>query len=237
MVAHSLWERKAAGSNPVIPIPYNFFNSMYVSKSINQTEEPVVQGTHRIAQNPLVYYREVIPEKIVNVMAEELTEMEEFGSTRWHDAEVGGEASGRLDTSVRNSKLTWWYEEHWACSIISHYIGLANRKYWEYDLNVLESIQVSLYGKSGHYGWHSDYGTSEDGKFTRKLSASVLITDPTEYMGGDLEFIDYHGNVVKAPKEKGSVIVFDSRIPHRVTPVTHGKRISLVTWMYGPKLR
>jgi predicted 2-oxoglutarate/Fe(II)-dependent dioxygenase YbiX len=33
------------------------------------------------------------------------------------------------------------------------------------------------------------------------------------------------------------MIIFDSRIPHRVTPVTKGKRISLVSWMLGPKLK
>ena len=42
---------------------------------------------------------------------------------------------------------------------------------------------------------------------------------------------------VKMPKEKGTIIVFDSRLPHKVTPVTTGRRVSLVTWMYGPKLR
>tara|TARA_B100000902_G_scaffold209509_1_gene199378 strand:+ start:235 stop:858 length:624 start_codon:yes stop_codon:yes gene_type:complete len=207
---------------------------MFIEKY--RTPEPVIQGTHRVAEQPLVYYREAIPDKIVDVMLEELHEMQEFNTTRWMDAEVGG-TDGSADHKIRNSQITWWNEEHWACSIISHYIGLANRKYWEYDLNLLESIQVSMYKTAGHYDWHSDYGTSSNGKFTRKLSASVLVSDPTDYIGGDLEFIDYHGNVVKAPKEKGSVIVFDSRIPHRVTPVTHGKRISLVTWMYGPKLK
>ena len=198
--------------------------------------EPVVQGTHRVADQPLVYYREVLPSGLVDLMVEELREMEKF-NVPFQDAEVGGDNYGRMDHAVRNSKLHWWSEDHWACSVISHYIGLANKTYWEYDLNMLESVQISVYDKDGHYDWHSDYGTSVKGTWTRKLSASVLVSDPTDYIGGDLEFIDYHGNLVKAPKEKGSVIVFDSRIPHRVTPVTHGRRVSLVTWMYGPKLK
>ena len=152
------------------------------------------------------------------------------------NAQVGGEKHGRTDYDVRNSKLHWWYEDHWACSIFSHYIGIANKNIWEYDLNLLESIQITLYNEGGHYAWHSDYGTSKNKDFTRKLSASLLVTDPLEYEGGDLEF-DYHNNIIKAPKQKGTIIVFDSRIPHRVTPVTMGRRVSLVTWMYGPKLR
>ncbi len=207
---------------------------MYVEKY--KTSDPVIQGTHRLAEQPLVYYREVIPAKIIDVMVEELHEMEQF-KVHFEEAEVGGDRFGTKDHSIRNSKLHWWSEEHWTTSIISHYIGLANRKYWEYDLNLLESVQISVYNKDGHYDWHSDYGTSANGQFTRKLSASVLVSEPTDYIGGDLEFIDYHGNVINTPKEKGTIIVFDSRIPHRVTSVTHGRRVSLVTWMYGPKLK
>ncbi|NDB56260.1 2OG-Fe(II) oxygenase [archaeon] len=191
---------------------------------------------HVVAEEPVVFYREVLPSDLVDLMVKELREMEEF-RVPFEDAGIGGEKYGRIDHSMRNSKINWWYEGHWACSVISHYIALANRKYWEYDLNILESIQISVYDKDGHYGWHSDYGTSSRGDYTRKLSASVLVSDPCEYEGGDLEFIDYHGNTVTAPKEKGSVIVFDSRIPHRVKPVTSGRRVSLVTWMYGPKLK
>ena len=35
------------------------------------------------------------------------------------------------------------------------------------------------------------------------------------------------------PKSKGSVIVFDSRMTHEVTPVTRGERYSLVKWFHG----
>jgi len=191
---------------------------------------------HVVAESPVLFYREVLPSELVDLMVKELKEMEEF-KVPFEDGGVGGEKYGKVDYKIRNSKINWWYESHWACSIISYYIGIANRKYWEYDLNLLESMQISVYNKDGHYGWHSDYGTSSRGDFTRKLSASVLVSDPSEYDGGDLEFIDYHGNFVVAPKEKGSVIVFDSRVPHRVTPVTRGRRVSLVTWMYGPKLK
>lgn len=192
--------------------------------------------THKVAE-PLVFYTEVVPPIIVDTMVEELQEFAAKNANTFEDAQVGGSQNGRLDHKIRNSKINWWYEDHWACSIMAHYIGLANRKYWEYDLNLLESIQISVYQENGHYQWHSDYGTSKDGDFTRKLSASLIVSSPDEYVGGDLEFIDYHNNLVVAPKQKGTIIVFDSRLPHRVTPVTSGRRVSLVTWMYGPKLK
>ena len=38
-----------------------------------------------------------------------------------------------------------------------------------------------------------------------------------------------------APKGKGTVIVFDSRLTHEVTPITKGERYSLVKWFHGDK--
>jgi PKHD-type hydroxylase len=96
---------------------------------------------------------------------------------------------------------------------------------------------VTTYNPGDHYTWHCDYGVSTGDSYTRKISMTLPISDPNDYEGGDLELIDYQGNILKAPKEKGTMIFFDSRIPHRVTPVIKGKRISLVAWMMGPKLR
>ena len=188
------------------------------------------------AQIPCIFYQDVIPPKLVDLMVEEVEKINE--KKEFEDAKTGSLDKAVLDTKTRNSKIKWWYESHWVCSVFSHYIGIANKQQWEYDLNTLLGIQVSKYeAPDGHYRWHSDYGTSQNSEFTRKLSASLLLTDPSEYEGGDLEFIDYHGNNVFAPKQKGSIIVFDSRVPHRVTPVTKGLRYSLVTWIYGPKLK
>ena len=188
------------------------------------------------AQIPCIFYQDVIPPKLVDLMVEEVEKINE--KKEFEDAKTGSLDKAVLDSKTRNSKITWWYESHWVSSIFAHYIGIANKQQWEYDLNTILGVQVSKYeAPDGHYRWHSDYGTSQNSDYTRKLSASLLVTDPSEYEGGDLEFIDYHGNNVFAPKQKGSIIVFDSRVPHRVTPVTKGLRYSLVTWMYGPKLK
>ena len=62
----------------------------------------------------------------------------------------------------------------------------------------MESVQVTRYDKSHFYGWHSDYGTSADEDLTRKLSMSIILSDPEEYSGGKLQlFIDYHGKSSK----------------------------------------
>ena len=100
-----------------------------------------------------------------------------------------------------------------------------------------------------HYNWHIDSlpepYTNEgplQGKI-RKLSGVLVLSDPKEYKGGDLEFQfqteDPQFNKqrqVKVAKEvapKGSIIIFPSFVWHRVKPVTQGVRYSLTTWHCG----
>lgn len=84
---------------------------------------------------------------------------------------------------------------------------------------------------------HRDYGPDFFGKHIdvyenalhRVVSTSVLLSDGSEYEGGDLIFYNGSRRFV-APKEKGTVICFPSGTWHEVTPVTAGVRYSLVIW-------
>lgn len=180
------------------------------------------------------HYEQVIPSELIDLMVKEVNEIE---FECFSEASIGDSNNSKIETETRDSKISWWYETHWVSSIFSHYFNLANKNSWEYNLTHIEGIQITSYDVGEHYSWHSDYGRSNDPNHTRKLSATLLITDPSEFEGGDLEFIDYHGRTVVAPRIKGTMIIFDSRIPHRVTPITKGKRISLVSWIFGPKLK
>lgn len=190
--------------------------------------------TSTIEAKACAYYSDVIPSDLIDLMVKEIknirSDLFSIGTTADCD-----ENNPKL-TDTRNSSVYWLNDDHWICAIFRHYFEKANRESWEYDLRKIESIQVSKYDKNGHYNWHSDYGTDDD-QFTRKLSASLLVTDENEYEGGELQLIDYHANIVTIPKQKGSIVIFDSRIPHRVSRVESGTRISLVSWMRGPKLR
>jgi len=73
----------------------------------------------------------------------------------------------------------------------------------------------------------------------RKISVTVNLTDGNDYDGGDLKF-DYgkhdrhkRFDTCTEAREKGSIIVFPSFLPHCVTPVTRGTRTSLVMWCLG----
>ena len=50
----------------------------------------------------------------------------------------------------------------------------------------------------------------------------------------------WNDNLLEMDKEttmQGTIIVFPSMLPHRVTPVTEGVRYSLVQWFSGPDFR
>jgi PKHD-type hydroxylase len=118
---------------------------------------------------------------------------------------------------------------------------------WNYNITWNEPAQITEYEKGGHYTWHKDspqvpYVSADPnyhGKY-RKLSCSVVLSDPSDYEGGDLEFSIVNPNkeleILKNEKfrKKGTVIVFPSHHWHRVTPVTSGIRKSCVIWAVGP---
>ena len=190
-------------------------------------------GDHKIAHSPIVF-EEILPDYLIDLIEQRVSEIEEED---WETGEVGNDVEGGEQPDSRKCDVSWIAELDWVSTIFTHYFHIANREIFEYDLTEMESVQVTRYDKNHFYGWHSDYGTSADKDLTRKLSMSIILTDPEEYSGGKLQFIDYQGKVQNVDKTRGTVVVFDSRTPHRVTPILRGQRISLVAWMMGPKLR
>ena len=73
------------------------------------------------------------------------------------------------------------------------------------------------------------------GEYIRKLSFSLQLSDPKDYTGGEVQFLDNNGKTFFAPKQRGTMIVFDSRTKHRVRKVKSGMRKSLVGWVVGPR--
>jgi PKHD-type hydroxylase len=66
----------------------------------------------------------------------------------------------------------------------------------------------------------------------RKLSFVIQLSDPKDYKGGELQIhLSDTPEVMK--KEQGTLIAFPSYILHEVTPITKGKRYSLVGWITG----
>ena len=112
-----------------------------------------------------------------------------------------------------------------------------NKKYFKYELFGTYEIQLLRYDKGGHYDWHSDYGVSENPEGDRKLSLSLQLSDVWEYNGGNMRIRDWNNREHDMDMECGNAMVFDSRVPHKVFPVTNGTRYAIVAWAHGPQLR
>ena len=126
---------------------------------------------------------------------------------------------------------------NWINALICGYGLFANCKNFKYELSKcdIEGVQLSRYKLGQFYNKHVDFNGNPDTKaHTRKLSISVQLSDENSYDGGDL-IVYYGGEKYIASKVKGTIIVFDSRLTHEVTPITRGERYSLVKWFHGDK--
>lgn len=118
----------------------------------------------------------------------------------------------------------------------------SNLKWFDFHINKLEAIQLAEYDASylGEYKEHVDvfWVNPTNPHSQRKLSAIIQLTDPSEYDGGDLEFIgvDQHPKA-RDLRHQGTVTFFPSFVRHRATPVTRGRRHSLACWFEGPNFR
>lgn len=142
------------------------------------------------------------------------------------------------DESLRKSSVMFIDdidENKW---IYNKLAGLAmncnNERYWFDLLGFHQELQLTRYSEGDFFDWHMDFGPG--GISARKLSMTIQLSNPDEYEGGDLQFM-INKEVVNAPREKGTIIVFPSFILHRVTPITKGVRQSIVGWVSGPPYR
>ena len=148
-------------------------------------------------------------------------------------------ASGDPDNKIRMSKVSWIPSDahnHWIFEKCTGLIQHTNNSYFNYDLTYIENLQFSIYNDSekGFYGRHID--TEYESTGTRKLSFSILLSDPSTYEGGDL-LLHYKKDPEPFKREQGVAAVFPSLMLHEVTPVTKGTRYSLVGWVVGPRFK
>jgi PKHD-type hydroxylase len=163
-----------------------------------------------------------------------------------------------LIPKIRKSKNTWIPTTHWIYGFIWTYILKANQENFRYDITNIDhqSMQYTSYEDGDFYQWHTDDDSnhhsafpipismskgqlSEDyltlqTEYSRKISFSLLLSDVNDYEGGNFQILDGK-NSHFAPRQRGSLIIFDSRMPHRVLKVIKGQRKSLVGWCIGPR--
>lgn len=167
---------------------------------------------------------------------EELHKIIEIGeSLNLQDGVIG--ADRKVDEVVRKCKTSWISysdESKFIFNTLGEVVVRVNANHFGFNLyGFAESFQYTTYTDgSDHYNWHMDKGLLSSPP--RKLSAVLMLSNPDDYEGGDLELMP-SSNVVKTEKKFGRIFIFPSWLLHRVTPVTKGTRKSLVSWVSGSK--
>lgn len=135
------------------------------------------------------------------------------------NAKVRSAQVGSLEAADHNR---WIFEK------IGNAIQQCNSECYKYDIiGFFEAVQLLKYEVGDFYDWHMDFDNKQYS--IRKLSAVIQLSDPSEYEGGELEFFR-NG---KAPKDRGTMIVFPSFLYHKVHPITKGTRRSVAVWISG----
>lgn len=165
------------------------------------------------------------------------------------------------DLDRRNSRNAWIPTNHWLGGLMWHYYKKANDEFFHYDLQCIdgESMQYTHYALNEKYDWHIDEGLSslykpqsggvrgvdtvvqdfinQEAEQVRKLSAIVQLADGDDYEGGATQLRDIDETLYTIPRERGTIVFFDSRCQHRAKPVRKGLRKSLICWAIGHRWR
>jgi PKHD-type hydroxylase len=148
--------------------------------------------------------------------------------------EVGGGASGTVDTKTRTSHISWipFSKMPEMYSTLERVIHQTNGNHFGFEnIRITEPAQYTEYPEGGFYDWHIDSDVNcINEPPVRKISMTCLLSPEDEFEGGGLELMS-EGKVAK-PKQ-GHAIFFASYIRHRVIPITKGTRKSLVLWVGG----
>jgi len=137
------------------------------------------------------------------------------------------------DETKRQSTISWieFKKMQPVYDDLRYLVQKINRNNFGFNnIKITEPAQVSEYSKGQFYDWHTDSSIDMDTEPpVRKLSMTLLLNDPSEFEGGNLEIAEKKMSHMK----QGHAAIFASFLQHRVTPVTKGVRKSLVVWFSG----
>ncbi len=151
---------------------------------------------------------------------------------------MGQRPDGGYDPKKRITTISWipFKEMTEMYKQIESEMLRANNNHFGFEgMQLSEPAQFTHYLTGGFYDWHMDNDVL--GKHqppVRKISMTLLLSDPATFEGGELEFMS-KGKTAKL--KQGQAIFFSSWLQHRVKPVTKGERYSLVMWFGGPSFK
>lgn len=172
------------------------------------------------------------------------------------NARVGSGQGSVENEKIRKTDLIWLEPElnapqgqelldktRWIFDRVNELGCRINHDKFQLDLLDWDTFQYTKYLPEHHYDWHSDTITNPPDGLFRKLTLVSMLSDPSEYEGGQLLLNSSGSNQddekahYRLKLEQGDVVAFYSFMSHKVEPVTSGKRVTLVTWARGEKFR
>jgi len=188
--------------------------------------EQVKEHSDKIKYSNWVYSKKIPPEVCDLIISEFKSKDLEYGT-------VGNDY--RIDFNARLVKGVEIPLDHWCLGLLLYYGIDANIENFNYNVTNLALSEFFTYEEGMFYKPHVDVSSNTNHPtHYRKLTVIIQLSDNTDYSGGDLILYDTELNENKMPRERGTIIVFNSNTTHSITKVTSGTRHSLCGWMMGP---
>ena len=156
---------------------------------------------------------------------------------------IGNISQEERDKKYRKTKISWipFNKAQNTYKTIENWLERINVNYFDFDSpQLFEPGQYTEYLEGGFYDWHIDtFLKTSDMPPVRKISMTILLNDPKEFEGGELEIFNGFNLFNDTNKEggfklkQGQAIFFASFLLHRVKPIIKGNRKSLVMWFSG----
>ena len=159
------------------------------------------------------------------------------------DGTVGNEvlSTRKVDSSKRKSKIQWMGRDRFedVFDKLWKYTIDVNQEFFQTHIDFLKSMQFAEYDESydGMFNEHQDVIWMTKNNRHRKLTCIIHLTDPNEFEGCELNMRCESNDFPNHVKTKGTVVWFPALNIHWVTPITKGRRNSVVCWFEGPQWR
>lgn len=155
----------------------------------------------------------------------------------------GRSTTGAIDSGVRRTLRVFPSRE--TVELVMRRLWLCNdaiEKHFDVSLTECEEPQFLRYREGDFFVAHQDGNTGLLRLETerRRISTVIFLSresdvpGPNVYCGGALVLTNRHPSSDHAPfrvsAEPGTLVAFRSETTHEVTPVTHGERLSIVSW-------
>lgn len=157
---------------------------------------------------------------------------------KWQPGAVGDDGRTVYRPTIREVDVQPLnlYDSPSIYNLIDTCLKIYNIQTLQYNILGVNEITLLRYQPGGHYDFHADF-FEHPVRSQRRITLIAQLTDPSEYEGGEflLEKEQYHVSTDELwqRKQKGTILMFDSKERHMVRPITSGQRKSIVAWAIG----